>query len=105
MACEGAAAGASAQGSQACLELDAAILPTLYPESGEVSSVCFGLQSGQFSAPSGPSQKNPTLVPSQPLDQTNQDRSEGGSAWPDGHVSDGGSSGKQRDMGRDVVSD
>ena len=30
---------------------------------------------------------------------------EGGLAWPDGHVSDGGSSGKQRDMGRDVVSD
>ena len=71
----------------------------------EVGSVCFGLQPGQFSAAFGPSQKNQILVPSQPLDQTNQDRSEGGSAWPDGHVSDGGSSGKQRDTGRDVVSD
>jgi len=42
--------------------------------------VWFGLQPGQFSAASGPSQKNQTLVASQPIDQTNQDRSEGGSA-------------------------
>ncbi len=45
------------------------------------------------------------MVPSQPLDQTNQDRSEGDLAWPDGHVSDGGTSGKKRDMSLDVVSD
>ena len=49
------------------------------PESGEVGSVCFGLQPGQFSATSGPSQKNQTLVPSNPIGQVDQDRSEGGS--------------------------
>ena len=87
------------QGRQVCLELDATVLPTFYPESGEVGSVCFGLQPGQFSAASGPSQKNQTWVPSQPIDQADQDRSEGGSAWPDRHVSDGRSRGKQGDMG------
>ena len=49
------------------------------PESGEVGSVCFGLQPGQFSATPGPSQKNQTLVPSHPIGQVDQDRSEGGS--------------------------
>ena len=87
------------------LNLDATVLPTFCPESGEVGSVCFGLQLGQFSAASGPSQKNQTWVPSQPIDQADQDRSEGGSAWPDRHVSDGRSRGKQGDMGRDVVPD
>ena len=48
------------------------------PESGEVGSVCLGLQPGQFSTASSPSQKNQTLVPSQPIDQTDQDRREGG---------------------------
>ena len=48
------------------------------PNSGEVGSVCFGLQPGQFSATSGPSQKNQTLVPAHPIEQTDQDRSEGG---------------------------
>ena len=67
------------QGRQVCLELDAAILSTLCPESGEVGSVCFGLQPGQFSATSGPSQKNQTLVPSHPIEQVDQDRSKGGS--------------------------
>ena len=67
------------QGRQVCLELDAVVLPALCPESGEVGSVCFGLQPGQFSATSGPSQKNQTLVPSNPIGQVDQDRSEGGS--------------------------
>ena len=58
------------QGRQVCLELDAVVLPALCPESGEVGSVCFGLQPGQFSATSGPSQKNQTLVPSHPIEQT-----------------------------------
>ena len=66
------------QGRQVCLELDAVVLPALCPASGEVGSVCFGLQPGHFSAPSGSSQKNQTLVPSHPIGQVNQDRSEGG---------------------------
>jgi len=48
-------------------------------ESGQVGSVCFGLQPGQFSAASGPPQKNQALVPSHSINQTDQDRSEGGS--------------------------
>ena len=66
------------EGGPPCLELDAVVLPALCPASGEVGSVCFGLQPGHFSAPSGSSQKNQTLVPSHPIGQVDQDRSEGG---------------------------
>ena len=38
------------------------------------------------------------------MDQTDQDRSEGGSPEPGRHVSDGGDSGKRGAMGRDAVS-
>ena len=93
------------QGRQVCLELDAAVLPALCPESGEVGSVCLGLQPGQLPAAAGPSQKDQPLVPSHPLDQIDQDRSEGGSPWPDRDVSDGGGHGEQGGMGRTFVSD
>jgi len=74
-------------------------------QSGEALAVCSGLQLGQLPATLCSSEKNQTLVTTQPPREIYQNRSEGCQTQRIYYVSDGRGGNRQEVVCRDTISD